>query len=155
MSCRHYHISPVTYIPYHNHSIVLQIIPQAYHSLKDTTTNPILAYRSLHNPSSPADTIISPTLQTTVLSYRPYHNPNTFLHAWLQTRYCPNEQTTIAALSLTTYHNTNTVLQIPPQFQLCPTGHFKILISHMDGMTAAEINTECSRIPHIFLELKN
>jgi len=119
MSCRHYHISPVTYRPYHNHSIVLQIIPQFYHSPKDTTTISILAYRSLHNPSSPTDTIISPTLSyrlqycltdpTTnpTLYYTLDYKPDIVPMNRPQLQHCPSQPTTILTLSYKSHHQTS------------------------------------------------
>jgi len=84
---------------------------KSYHCPKDTTTIPILAYRPLHNPSSPADTIISPTL-----SYK--------------LQYCLTDPTSTPTLFymldhkpdiVPTDHNCSTVLQNLPQYQHCPT----------------------------------
>lgn len=123
MSCRLYHISPVTYRPYHNHSIVLQIIPQSYHCPKDTTTIPILAYRPLHNPSCPADTTISPTpsyrlqhcltdpITTPTLSYMLDYKPDIVPMNRPQLQHCPSQPTTIPTLSYKSHHNSNTVPQ--------------------------------------------
>jgi hypothetical protein len=123
MSSRHYHISPVTYRPYHNHTIVPQVTPQSYHCPKDTTTIPVLAYRPVHNPSSPADTIISPMpsygLQycltdpttTPTLSYMHDYKPDTVPTNRPQLQYCPSQPTTIPTLSYKSHHNSNTVPQ--------------------------------------------